>query len=69
MVDAAGELTEPVAMAAPAPADDLRGDRDSGLFRRPGAKIKSDRTGEAANLDPRSAPPRGAAQTFLCVLP
>lgn len=51
MVDATAELTEPVAAATPALADDLRGDGDSGLFRRTGSKIKSDRTGEPTNLD------------------
>ena len=43
MVDATAELAEPVAAAAPTLADDLRGDRDGGLFRRTGSKIKSDR--------------------------
>ena len=51
MVDATAELAEPVAAAAPTLADDLRGDRDGGLFRRTGSKIKSDRTGESTNLD------------------
>ena len=51
MVDATAEFAEPVAAAAPALADDLRSDGDSGLFRRTGSKIKSDRTGESADLD------------------
>ena len=69
MVDATAELAEPAAVAAPALADDLRGDGDGGLLRRTGSKIKSDRAGESSDLDlgePCFAQP---LETFLMGLP